>query len=133
MINVDIRSDSRYPVDRKRIRNTVIETLEKENLDNVDVSVFVVGKRKMHDLNKSYRGLDYPTNVLSFCQYDQGLDDKGDFVQGGDEDVQFYLGDIVVCFPVAVEQSRESWLMVDDWIDTLVEHSVQHLLGRHHR
>lgn len=131
MINVDIRSDSRYSINREKIRESVNSVLSKEGLENVDVSVFVVGKRKMRELNKKYRNLDYATNVLSFCQFDLGLEDVGDFANSGDG--QLYLGDIVLCFPVVVEQAAESWLLVDDWINTLIEHSMQHLLGRHHR
>ncbi len=130
MYSIDIKSDSRYPIDRDRIRGAIEDVLLKEGLKSeVEVSVFVVGKRKMHGLNLQWRGLDYATNVLSFCQ--------NETKEGSDEyaypDNQvLYLGDVVVCYPVAREQARESWLMVDDWIETLVRHSMEHLLGRHH-
>lgn len=131
MHKVDIRSDSRYPVDRKRIRKAIMDVLGKETLNgDVEVSVFVVGKRKMHTLNRDWRGLDYATNVLSFCQAET-KDGTEKFIYP--ENGVNYLGDIVVCYPLAREQSRESWLMVDDWIETLVRHSMEHLLGRHHQ
>lgn len=126
---IDIKCDARYLIDRNKIRATIHKVLNKEKLENIDVSVIVVGKRKMQELNNKYRNMDYPTNVLSFCQYDLGLEENDDFVSG---DGRVYLGDVVICYPVAVEQARESWMLVDDWIDELVEHSMQHLLGRHH-
>ncbi len=130
MHQIDIKSDSRYPVDRDKIRQAIVDVLEQEKFPNkAEVSVFIVGKRKMHELNLQWRKLDYATNVLSFCQMEQ-TENGGQFVYPENEVV--YLGDIVICYPVARGQARESWLMVDDWIETLVRHSMEHLLGRHH-
>lgn len=127
---IDIRSDSRYPIDRKRIRSAVLKVLEKEGFESaVEVSVLVVGKRKAKALNVSYRDKDYVPNVLSFCLQEE--------IEGGSgflypENDVVYLGDVVLCYPVVVEQAAERHLLVDDWMEELVLHSMEHLLGRHH-
>ena len=63
--------ESRYKVNRKLIKKTVLETLKQQKVETpVEVSVAVVGDRKMHKLNKQYRGLDKTTNVLSFSLHE---------------------------------------------------------------
>ena len=42
------------------------------------------------------------------------------------------LGDVVVCWSVAVKQAGEKNILVDDEVDILVEHGVRHLLGEDH-
>lgn len=136
-----IKSDSRYPLDRKQIRQAINQDLQQEhNLRRpVEISLNIVGKRKMKSLNKSYRQIDKPTNVLSFplkeSPSDQqnppdGPDDYQGFVFPPDKFL--YLGDIIICYPVARQQAADYNLMVNDWISELAVHGLQHLLGIHH-
>ena len=89
-----------------------------------EVSVAIVGDRKMRKLNKKYRGIDKTTNVLSFAQT------EGD-VTGLPRDVLF-LGDIVISYPVVIQEAALEKMYVDDKIGELVEHGLLHLLGEHH-
>src|SRR5690606_28315449 len=121
------RADSRYPIDRKRIRATITKVLDKEQLNqNIEVGVYIVGSRKMRQLNKQYRELDYPTNVLSFCLQELTPTGEG-FVFPNDD--MLHLGDVVICYPVARGEAAKFKKMVDDWLDELVAHSMEHLLG----
>lgn len=122
---VPLYIESRYRVNRRLIKSCVVDELVKHGLTRAaEVSVAIVGKRKMHELNKKYRNIDKPTNVLSFLQTE------------GPEmplpDGPLILGDIVVCYPIAVEDAARSNSLVDDKICELVSHSVRHLLGIHH-
>lgn len=91
----------------------------------VEVSVAIIGNRKMRGLNKKYRGIDKSTNVLSFSQT------EGDVtLQPPDK---LYLGDIVLAFPKVVEECARDNMFIDDRVCELVEHSLMHLLGQHHR
>ena len=132
MIVVEIKTDSRYPVDRKRLRFSVEKTLQKHGFaGDVTVSVSVVGKRKMQVINKTYHEIDSPTDVLSFPYLDpqsKSSEERSFFTPPG----QLILGDLVVCYPVAVEQARKKQSLVDEEVDFLVEHGMEHLLGHHH-
>lgn len=123
--SVPIFVESRYRVNRRKIAKCVRDELHKHGVDGeVEVSVAIVGKRKMHELNKKYRNLDKPTNVLSFCQQEgESVPHSGNVMM---------LGDVVVCYPIAVDNAARENMLVDDKICELVEHSVRHLLGFHH-
>lgn len=128
--SIIIGGDSRYPVDRRRLREALLGALQKENLAlPAEISVTVVGERKMKTLNSGYREMHKSTNVLSFCLQETKTDGEG-FVFPGDQTM--YLGDIVICYPVARSEARIYNMMVDDWIVELALHSLEHLLGRHH-
>jgi probable rRNA maturation factor len=42
------------------------------------------------------------------------------------------LGDIVVCYPIAQQESNRDNMLVDDKINELISHGLLHLLGEHH-
>lgn len=129
MINIDIIADAKFPFDRAGLRAHLIAVLNKYRLtDNVVVEVQVVGKRKMTQLHVEYMKLPGPTDVLSFPLNDPN-DDLA-FVASPDGVLR--LGDIVICYPVAVEESLEKQIRVDEQIKFLAEHGLLHLLGFHH-
>ena len=124
-VSVPIYVESRYKVNRKKIKNVVAETVRKQGVVSaMEVSVAIVGDRKMKALNKKYRGIDKTTNVLSFSQTEGHRSptylDK------------LYLGDVVIAYPVVISEAALENMLVDDKIAELVEHGVLHLLGQHH-
>ena len=125
-ISIPIYVESRYKINRKRIKEKVIKVLLKQHITSpVEVSIAVIGDRKMRSLNKKYRDIDATTNVLSFSQT------EGDVtLQPPDK---LYLGDIVLSFPKVVEECARDNMLIDDRVDELIEHSLMHLLGFHHR
>lgn len=133
MVKVDVLADSKFPVNRKMIRERIITVLKKFNIngDRIMVSVLVVGDRKMRALNKKYRKLNKTTDVLSFPTEDptQPMDNIG-FMQV--EDLGLSLGDIVVSYPQAVVVASEKNKLLDEVVGDLVEHGLMHLLGYHH-
>lgn len=124
-VNVPIYIESRYKVNRKKVKESVGKILDEHRI-NVpsEVSIAVVGNRKMRALNKKFRNIDKSTNVLSFPQQ------EGDIVAPVAN--KLYLGDIVISFPKVIEEAARENMLVDDKISELVEHSVNHLLGIHH-
>jgi len=147
MYNILIKSDSRYPLDRKKIRHKLQQALQKHKINRkLEISINIVGTRKMKTLNKEYRKIDKPTNVLSFpLEQVEKLPQNTTFLNQTNgttqtENVGFvfpndktlYLGDIVICYPVARQQSAEYYMFVNDWISDLAVHGLQHLLGIHH-
>lgn len=125
-ISIPIYVESRYKINRKKIKEAVIKTLLKQHIESpVEVSIAVIGNRKMKLLNKRYRDIDKSTNVLSFSQT------EGE--RGAQPPDKLLLGDIVLCYPIVVDECARDNMLIDDRINELVEHSLMHLLGFHHR
>lgn len=125
-INVPIYIESRYRVNRKRIKERVIDALKIKGIKSAcEVSIAIVGDRKMRALNKKYRNIDKTTNVLSFPQAEG---DKMPNPTG-----KIFLGDIIISYPVVINEASLYNKLVDDWTCELVEHGLQHLLGIHHK
>lgn len=119
MISVLMTSGSRYPFGRKAIKEKTNFFLQAFGLDDVEISLSVVGTRKSQTLNQQYRDLDKPTSVLSFS-----LEEP----RGPDGVLR--LGDVVVCYPIARQQAAQQKKMMDDVLWELVEHGIKNLVGR---
>jgi probable rRNA maturation factor len=125
-VSVPIYVESRYKINRKRIKDAVIATLVSNGVRTpTEVSIAIIGDRKMRALNKKYRNIDATTNVLSFPQ------NEGPTIPKFPD--KLYLGDVVISYPKVIEEAALYKRMVDDWTCELVEHSVRHLLGIHHK
>ena len=129
MIMINILADAKFPLDRVALRNHLTTVLAKYRLtDGVEMAVSVVGRRKMTELHQVYMNLPGPTDVLSFPLNDPA--DDRPFMASPDGILR--LGDVVVCYPVAVEEALEKQVKVDQQVQFLAEHGLMHLLGYHH-
>ncbi|KUK79891.1 MAG: Endoribonuclease YbeY [Microgenomates bacterium 39_7] len=129
MIKINFNVSSRYAVNRKKLRQKAIEVLGNHKLDNVQLDVWIVGKRKIKELNEKHLKHKGTTDVLSFPQHERKkLDDfplpKGEAI---------HLGEIVISFPEAVQTAKRYGKMVDDQLSFYLEHGLMHLLGYHHQ
>jgi probable rRNA maturation factor len=129
MITVLFQTDSHFPVKKSVITDAVTQSLQGRVKSDVELSIIIVGDRRMRELNNNYRKLDATTDVLSFPQHDPSQPMKP-FVEMPDGILR--LGDIVVSYPEAVREATEDNTMVDDKIIELVLHGLEHLLGNHH-
>ena len=99
--------------------NKIIEDIE--NLFNVEfetskeVSVIIVNSEEIHEMNKQYRNIDRPTDVLSFEEYE---DD--------------YLGEIFICEEKVYEQAKSYNHSNEREFAFLLTHGLLHLLGYDH-
>lgn len=117
--------ESRYQVNRKKIKETVERVISDRGITSpMEVSIAIVGDRKMRALNKKYRNLDKTTNVLSFAQMEG--------VQINPPTGNLTLGDVVISYPVMIKEASFENMLVDDKISYWVAHGLQHLLGEHH-
>ena len=124
-LNVLIFVESRYKVNRKRIRTALSNLLAEQRVNSpIEVSVAIVGDRKMRKLSKKYKGEDKTRNVLSFSLTEGG---KTETPPG-----TLRLGDIVISYPVVINEAARDEVLVDDKIEELVAHGMSHLLGLHH-
>ena len=112
---------------KKTIRDAVLLTLEYEKFDYAaEVSVTLCSAEYIHSLNKKYRGVDRPTDVLSFPLYEDGAFDEVECSMGA------ALGDIVISVPRAKEQAAELGNSFLREVAFLTVHSTLHLLGYDH-
>ncbi|MEK7605712.1 MAG: rRNA maturation RNase YbeY [Patescibacteria group bacterium] len=117
--------ESRYQVNRKKIRDVIHEVLDTKGITSkCEVSLAFVGDRKMHGLNLKFRNLDKTTNILSFPLSEGQQTPLPASVMR--------LGDIVISYPQIIKEAARDEMMVDDKINQLVEHGLLHLLGEHH-
>lgn len=136
MINIIVSSDPRYKVNKAAVEEAVLRVLQNNRvLGKIEVGINIIGDRKMHQLNKQYRGIDQTTDVLSFALEDPAstetaLISRSGFIASPDKWLR--LGDIIISYPQAVEDASYDCIPVDEEINFLVEHGVNHLLGIHH-
>lgn len=124
-VNTLIFVESRYRVNRKRIKQTVEKVVIQNGVGSpVEVSVAIVGDRKMRELSKKYKGEDKTRNILSFSQT------EGEAIQTPNDILR--LGDVVLSYPEVIKDASRDEMLVDDKVDELVEHGLMHLLGLHH-
>jgi probable rRNA maturation factor len=89
------------------------------------LSVVVTDDAEIQSLNRQFRGVDAPTDVLSFGQ------ELGEpFVDASDEPP--YLGDVILSYPRAQEQAGEQGHSATQEIRVLIVHGVLHLMGYDH-
>ncbi|HSW88560.1 MAG TPA: rRNA maturation RNase YbeY [Candidatus Saccharimonadales bacterium] len=117
--------ESRYKVDRKRIRKLILEMLQQNDVKGpVEVSLAIVGDRKMREISRKYKGDDKTRNILSFP-----LSEGPSSMLPTDK---LRLGDIVISYPEVIRESAKMDKMVDDRVAELMKHGMNHLLGLHH-
>lgn len=92
------------------------------------VSVSFVDNGFIHKMNREYRGVDRPTDVISFAFLD-GEKDKDKILHG---DGPVSLGDIYISVEKAKEQSQEYGHSLERELSFLFVHGLLHLLGYDH-
>jgi probable rRNA maturation factor len=133
---------------------------EAEQITDGEVALSFVDDKEIHRLNKEYRGIDRPTDVLSFSMQEVGEDeleiiyDEDDFEHeklsdaerldeeteddDGDEDdddamFEEPLGDIIISVPRAISQSEEYGHSIERELGFLFVHGFLHLIGYDHQ
>ena len=109
------------------IRRSVIAALDYEGYSNdCEVSVTLTDNEGIHALNKQYRNIDSPTDVLSFplVEYEN--------TEEPPVDEATMLGDIVISLERAEEQAEEFGHSFEREVSFLTVHSMLHLLGYDH-
>lgn len=111
------------------VRSAIESTLDFEDFQNhCEVSVTFIDNEGIHELNKKYRQVDRPTDVLSFPLFDF----EGDMEEPPIDEVMSNLGDIVISLERAKEQAEEYGHSFEREVAFLCVHSMLHLLGYDH-
>lgn len=108
----------------------------KLNHYNVEICFLFTNDEEVRVLNKTYRGIDKPTNVLSFPadNIDDIESDCGDVCGCGDDAVCniCILGSVALAYETVDRESSDGGISFDDHLRHLIVHSVLHLLGYDH-
>lgn len=113
-------------VEEENLINDVLEfAMKKEQLDNTSFSVIFVDNEYIHNLNKTYRNIDRPTDVITFA-----LEDDESIINGSDNRM---LGDIYISLDRAHEQAKEYGHSFKRELSFLAVHGFYHLLGYDHQ
>jgi probable rRNA maturation factor len=113
-------------VDAELLRRAAVEALHREGVESeVALSTVITDDEAVRELNRQFRDVDAPTDVLAF-----GSGEEGDFVTAPGEPA--YLGDIVIAYPHAVAQAEEHGHSIDRELALLTVHGILHLLGYDH-
>ena len=111
------------------IRRAVEAVLDYEQYGNpCEVSVTFTDNAGIHELNKKFRGIDRPTDVLSFPLFDFA----GESEEPPVDDFKGMLGDIVLSLEQAAVQAEEYGHSFAREAAFLTVHSMLHLLGYDH-
>jgi len=101
--------------------------LERENLPGeIEISVLFTDNEGIRQLNREYRGIDTPTDVLSFP-----LSTPEELAQAPEE-TEVLLGDVVISVETAREQARQQGHSIKRESALLLTHGLLHLLGYDH-
>ena len=109
------------------IRRSVIAALEYEGYENdCEISITLTDNKGIHAINKQFRNIDAPTDVLSFplVEYEESEEPP--------VDEENMLGDIIISLERAEEQANEFGHSFEREVSFLTVHSMLHLLGYDH-
>lgn len=121
------------------IEAVINKTLETENCPyETEINVLLTGNGEIHTANKEFRGIDRPTDVLSFPMVDYEFPsdfscvDKNPESYLNPETDELLLGDIMISVDKVYEQANEYGHSRKREFAFLIAHSMLHLLGYDH-
>lgn len=111
------------------VEKACLETLKYEEFDeDCEISLSFVTNEEIHQINRQFRSVDAPTDVLSFPQLTFEEGEEADVNENG----EIVLGDIIISVERAKEQAEEYGHGLKREIAFLTVHSMLHLLGYDH-
>ena len=120
------------------IEQLIVSASKKLELgSNFEMSVTIVDNNRIHEINREYRKIDRPTDVISFAIEDNDEEDFEIFFEtlDNEEEIEIprLLGDIFISIDKAEEQAKEFGPSLDREIGFLAVHGFLHLNGYDHQ
>ena len=129
-IGVQIEENFRDLIDEEWARKLTHAILKAESTTlPYEVSIVLIGSEAVQKLNRDYRGVDEPTDVLSFCMMLQ-QENEPSFIPSPDGIT--HLGEVIISYPQAARQANEQKHSVKQELALLLIHGILHLLGYDH-
>jgi len=114
-----------YKIDRRGVASLGRAVLDRIGRPEATFAITFIREGRMRELNRSFRGIDAPTDVLSFAYHEDARDDEP-------QSEPQHLGDLVISAETAARYARELALAFAREIDHLVIHGALHLAGYDH-
>ena len=114
------------------VKRVFEECFKEEQLQDskLYITVTFTNPKNIQSINKEYRNIDRPTDVLSFPMYQkEELDQK---IEKKDFQYQDILGDIVISIPKVEEQAKEYGHSFERELSYMLIHGFYHLMGYDH-
>ena len=121
-LQVHVRS---ITIGRKRVLSLAQSVLSLTGERSADMSVLLVGDRRMRSINRRFRHKDRSTDVLAFAFREAG--GPHDFHRAAT-----HLGDLVISLPTAQRQAKAAGRPLEAELVALLIHGVLHLCGYDH-
>jgi probable rRNA maturation factor len=131
-LNLEINNTDKSPVKKVFIKKVVLKTLERSAYLELSgkilsLSIALVGEEEMCRLNQVYRQKNRPTDVLSFCEYEDA-----ELLKNLPES-ELFLGELILCYNYIKYLSDDSDdKMLEKELAEIIAHGVLHLLGFQH-
>lgn len=118
--------DESKPPSSDWVEQVVCQTLEVTKFEGAcEVSVLLTDESKIRELNHDYRGIDRPTDVLSFAFEDGAM-------MSPPPGVPRMLGDVIIALPVLEKQAASNGVTLPRECAWALCHGTLHLLGYDH-
>jgi probable rRNA maturation factor len=133
-VNLHIESPLVPQAGADSIKSVVLHTLQNEGVTGASLSIQVTDDETVRALNREFRNVDAPTDVLSFANLDSDTQGSDGFVVPPEmvEEMAAYLGDIVIACPYAERQAARFGNDLMAELRLLAVHGTLHLLGYDH-
>ena len=139
-IQIEYEAEREWEIDyRPIIEEIVVAALDYEKCPyEAEVNVLLTNNEEIHKINKEYRGIDRPTDVLSFPMVDYDKPANFDPLENASEDYfnfetgELVLGDIIISVDKVYEQAESYGHSLERELGFLVAHSMLHLFGYDH-
>jgi len=115
-----INRQRKRKINKNRFHILLERLVNHYRLDDPEVTLAFVNNETMRDLNRKFLNKNAPTDVLSFPVGEKGADGK------------YYLGDIIISVPKALDQAQEQKHGLEREMEMLALHGFLHLLGYEH-
>jgi probable rRNA maturation factor len=93
--------------------------------DMVAFDILYCDSKKTHEINREYRGKDYPADIITFAIF---ADSQEKFVLDGEVN----LGEIIIALDKVKEEAAKKGVTPDEELIFLLAHGILHLLGFEH-
>ena len=132
---IEIQIDEPYveQVDGDALQTVALATLARLGAPPASLTLVITDDDAVQALNREYRGIDAPTDVLSFAAHDASADAMTLAIPLElSAELAAYLGDIIIALPYAERQAAHYGNSLGDELRLLTVHGVLHLLGYDH-
>ncbi len=132
-INIEIEPGLTCDVKEARFKSIILEILTALCVATpAELGLVITDSATIQQLNKTYRDIDEPTDVLAFPMLSRfSQENEPGFVIPPDG--VHHLGEIIISYPEAIQQAEQQRHEIAQELTTLIIHGVLHLLGYDHK